>query len=91
MKEMRMKIQQYRKEMRKYRSRRDSYEVSKYNEARDEFLKLLEKQEAYWKQRSKQFWLREGDHNTKFFHKFASGRRKHQVTRLKNSGGRMEG
>lgn len=48
-KEMRIKIQQCRKEMRKFRSRRDNYGVFKYNEARDDYLKLLEKQEVYWK------------------------------------------
>lgn len=59
-----------------------------YNDARCEFLNLLEQQEVYWKQRSKQFWLREGDQNIKKFHKFASGRRKqNQVTKLKDSNG----
>lgn len=62
--------------------------VQAYNEAREEFLKLLERQEIYWKQRSKQFWLREGDQNTRFFNNFASGRRRNnQVVRLKNSDG----
>lgn len=55
LKEMRERIQYYRKEMRKLRSRRDAYGVRKYNEARGEFLKLLERQEVYWKQRAKQF------------------------------------
>lgn len=69
-------------------SRRDAYGVARYNEARNEFLKLLEKQEVYWNQRSKQFWLTKGDNNTKFFHKFASGRKKtNQVTKLKTSNG----
>lgn len=53
MKEMRMKIQQYRRDMRKFRSRRDSYGVTKYNEAMDTFLKLLDKQEVYQKQWAK--------------------------------------
>lgn len=74
--------------MKKFRSRRDDYGILRYNDARDEFLKLLEKQEIYWKQRCKQFWLREGDQNTKFFHKFASGRRRqNQISRLKDSNG----
>lgn len=83
-----MQIQQYRMAMRKYRPKRNNYGVKQYNKARDEFVKLLEKREVYWKQRSKQFWLREGDQNTKFFHKFALGRRKqNQVKRLKDANG----
>lgn len=74
--------------MKKFRSRRDEYRINQYNEARYEFLKLLAQREVYWKQRSKQFWLREGDQNTKFFHKFASGRkRQNQVTKLKDLNG----
>lgn len=37
---------------------------------------LLNQQEIYWKQRAKQFWLREGDTNTRYFHHYASLRRK---------------
>lgn len=49
---------------------------------------MLEKQEIYWKQRAKQFWLQEGDQNTRFFHNFTSGRKKNnQIRRLKNKNG----
>ncbi|XP_019184596.1 PREDICTED: uncharacterized protein LOC109179546 [Ipomoea nil] len=37
---------------------------------------LLTQEELYWRQRSKQLWLQEGDLNTKYFHHFASHRRK---------------
>ncbi|XP_074328260.1 uncharacterized protein LOC141666166 [Apium graveolens] len=87
-KEMNNKIKNCRWVMRKFRSRRDSVGVQKYNEARIEFLKLLKRQEIYWKQRSKQFWLREGDQNTRFFHNFTTGRKKNnQLTRLKDKHG----
>ncbi|XP_074326658.1 uncharacterized protein LOC141664599 [Apium graveolens] len=87
-KELKNKIKNCSWMMRKLRSRRDEYGVQKYNEARDEFLKLLERQEIYWKQRSKQFWLREGDHNTRFLHNYASGRkRNNHISKLRDKNG----
>ncbi|XP_074362468.1 uncharacterized protein LOC141702742 [Apium graveolens] len=68
-----------------FRSRRDAYGVEKYNRARNEFHELLKRQEIYWQQRSKQFWLKDGDQNTRFFHKYASSRRRNNtVTKLKD-------
>ncbi|XP_031127477.1 uncharacterized protein LOC116029567 [Ipomoea triloba] len=48
--------------------------------------RLLEAQEdAFWRQRAKQHWLRGADANTKFFHKYASARKKKNfLSRLKN-------
>lgn len=48
----------------------------------------MEKQEIYWKQRAKQFWLREGDQNTRFFHKYASTRKnRNSLERIKGEDG----
>lgn len=74
--EFKNKIQNCRMMLRKLRSRRDVEGIQNYNAARWEYMKLLDQQEVYWKQRSKQFWLQEGDKNTRFFHKYASTRRK---------------
>lgn len=74
--------------MRRLRSRRDSGGVNSYKVARWNYLRLLEKQEIFWRQRAKQFWLRDGDNNTRFFHKFSSRRKEHnRVKRLMNDAG----
>lgn len=50
--------------------------------------KLLAQQERYWKQRSKQFCLHEGDSNTHCFHQSASvKRKKNSTSRLRDSSG----
>jgi hypothetical protein len=38
-------------------------------------LKLAEEEELYWHKRSNENWLLQGDNNTYFFHKKASGKR----------------
>lgn len=74
--------------LRKLRSRRDIQGIQLYNEIRWEYLNLLEKREIYWKQRAKNFWLREGDRNTRFFHNYASIRRKNILLQcIQNSNG----
>ncbi|KAK8533055.1 hypothetical protein V6N12_076336 [Hibiscus sabdariffa] len=45
-------------------------------ETEAELNDLIDKDEAYWSQRSRVQWLREGDRNTEFFHARVTGRRK---------------
>lgn len=46
---------------------------------------LLSQHEVYWKQRAKAFWLRDGDHITRFFHSTATARKKkNQISQLKD-------
>lgn len=86
--EYKFKLQNCRIMLHKLRSMRDVQGVQSYNAIRWEFLKLLDQQEVYWKQRSKQFWLQEGDKNTHFFHKYVSSRKKNnKVDRIKDSEG----
>lgn len=56
-----------------------------------DYLRLLEKQEIFWKQRAKQYWLKVGDNNTRFFHKFASVRKEHnRIKKLKDENGEWQ-
>jgi len=49
---------------------------------------LLLQEENYWKQRSKVFWLANGDTNSKYFHASASARkRKNTIKKLRDSSG----
>lgn len=42
----------------------------------------------YWRQQAKQYWIKEDDKNTRFFHKYASCRKEHdKIRRLKDENG----
>lgn len=87
-KDMKEKLKKYRSDMRRLRTRRDEVGIWQYGEARWQYLRLLEKKEIFWRQRAKQFWLRDGDKNTRFFHRYASVRKAHnKIKRLKDENG----
>ncbi|XP_073152636.1 uncharacterized protein [Henckelia pumila] len=71
-----------------FRRRDDEESVEQEKALKNQLTSLLVQQEIYWQQRAKNFWLRDGDSNTRFFHASASARRKaNRIQRLKNDNG----
>ncbi|GAU44733.1 hypothetical protein TSUD_88180 [Trifolium subterraneum] len=72
-------------DMEKLRGRTDQRSVVRYQEVQNNHARLLVQKEAYWRQRAKMHWLKEGDLNTKFFHMSANARCKvKKVVKLVN-------
>uniref|UniRef100_A0A803Q4W9 CCHC-type domain-containing protein n=1 Tax=Cannabis sativa TaxID=3483 RepID=A0A803Q4W9_CANSA len=82
------RINQCKMVIRNLKKKRDEVSVRVHKEKQEELFEILTKREIYWKQRSKQFWLRSGDTNSKYFHNFASSRkRQNHIQRLQNEDG----
>lgn len=59
--------------------------TKKYFEESHKLNDLLVHEELYWRQRAKAFWITDVDINSKFFHAFATSRKKlNKVNKLKN-------
>lgn len=68
--------------------RTDTAGVEQYFTEKSKLRELMLHEETYWKQRAKNFWLAEGDANTKFFHASASARKKtNHIACLENKQG----
>ncbi|RVW49857.1 LINE-1 reverse transcriptase-like [Vitis vinifera] len=62
-------------------------EVELKKEAKENYKKWVIMEETYWRQLSREIWLKEGDRNTGFFHRMASAHRRNNcMERVKING-----
>ncbi|XP_060961066.1 uncharacterized protein LOC133031553 [Cannabis sativa] len=66
------RIKSCNRELKRYKSRRDDEGKQFFYDAKKELFAVLNQRETFWKQRSKQLWLKEGDQNSNFLHSKAS-------------------
>ncbi|XP_019172825.1 PREDICTED: uncharacterized protein LOC109168241 [Ipomoea nil] len=82
------RIRQLRQRMENIRNRRDPTSLAEFQQINNQLNQLEAQEEVFWKQRAKQHWLRGTDANTKFYHRYASARKKkNYIASIKNNAG----
>ncbi|XP_019198916.1 PREDICTED: uncharacterized protein LOC109192676 [Ipomoea nil] len=76
------------KEQQRYRGCTDPASLAEFQRLEQLLSHTKTQEDAYWRQRAKQHWLKGADANTKFFHRYASHRKKkNTLSMLMNDNG----
>lgn len=82
------RISSSKKILKMLKGRRDTSSIEAARNEKKNLTEIYAQQEVFWRQRSKQLWLNEGDQNSKYFHATIKNRRKvNQNTTLKDDNG----
>ncbi|XP_019167296.1 PREDICTED: uncharacterized protein LOC109163029 [Ipomoea nil] len=87
------KIVLLRKRQDRLRGCTDPASLAEYNRLEVDLCREEMQEDVYWRQRAKQHWLKDADANTKFYHRYASNRRKKNtlIKIMDNHGDWVEG
>ncbi|XP_060964543.1 uncharacterized protein LOC115704339 [Cannabis sativa] len=78
----------WKKKIAQFKGSHDADDISAYNEAEKQLFEIYAQREVFWRQRSKQLWLRDGDNNSRYFHTSATTRQKNNaITKLQGPNG----
>lgn len=84
------RINQSKQVLKKLKGRKDAASIVKIKEEKQKLEEAYVQKEIFWRQRSKQMWLKEGDRNSRFFHASAKNRRKaNHISSLRNTNGEL--
>lgn len=84
------RISASKKKLRIMKGMRDVRSTQVYKEILKEISEVYKQQEIFWRQHSKQLWLKEGDHNSIYFHAATKMRRKvNHIHNLQNKEGTL--
>lgn len=84
------RIQHHKRILKALKGRRDTYSLERVKDNQLRLTEVYAQKEAFWRQRSKQHWLKAGDQNTKFFHAAVKNRRStNKIRCLQNKEGHM--
>ncbi|XP_019149860.1 PREDICTED: uncharacterized protein LOC109146662 [Ipomoea nil] len=82
------RIKQLRRKYDDIRHRRDPEAIAEFHGLENQLPQLEAQEDIFWRQRAKQHWLHGADANTKFYHMYASARKKKKIIdRLKTDDG----